>query len=211
LSVEEKHLAAIFKRRISDLILFVFTLTELGVLVQLTPSFTLVDWIYVLQNLLVLGIALTRRAPAVQDRSLLSSFAVAISCAYPYAQVIWLNQADGYIAWPAAGLVLVTLTACLSLASLISIGRFFGLRPALRGLATRGPYAFVRHPMYLAYFLSDIGYQLQEWNTGTLLIVLIGWMALIYRIRAEERVLSAETEWSAYVRAVPYRLIPGMW
>jgi protein-S-isoprenylcysteine O-methyltransferase Ste14 len=211
LTFEAKHLADTAWRRISDFCLFTFTLTELGLLLLLTPGFTLVDWIYVVQNLLVLVIALTRRAPAAQDHSPLSTFAVGISCAYPYAQVICLAETNGYVAWPEAGLMLVTVTACLTLASLVSIGRFFGLRPALRGLATRGPYAFVRHPMYLAYFLSDIGYQLQEWNAGTLLLVLIGWMALIYRIRGEESVLSAHIEWPAYVRAVPYRLVPGIW
>ena len=39
------------------------TAVELPLLVVLTPTFTLTDWIYVLQNLLVLGIALTRRPP----------------------------------------------------------------------------------------------------------------------------------------------------
>lgn len=211
MTVEATRRAGIFTRRISDLLLFAVTLAELVVLVLLTPSFTLVDWIYVLQNLLVLFIALTRRAPALQDRSLSSGLAVAVSCVYPYSQVICLLWVGGHVVWPAAGLVLVTAAACLSLASLVSICRFFGLRPASRGLATRGPYSFVRHPMYLAYLISDIGYQLHEWNFGTLLIVLAGWASLIYRIRAEEKVLSGATGWTAYASAVPRRLIPGIW
>lgn len=209
MTVEATRRAGIFARRISDLLLFAVTLAELVILVLLTPSFTLVDWIYVVQNLLVLLIALTRRAPAMQDRSLASGIAVAVSCIYPYSQVICLQWAGGHVVWPTAGRVLVTVAACLSLASLISIGRFFGLRPAARGLATMGPYGFVRHPMYLAYFISDIGYQLHEWNVGTLLIVLAGWTSLIYRIRAEDKVLSSITGWSAYASAVPRRLISG--
>src|SRR5262249_52179489 len=149
-------------------------------------------------------------APAAQDRSLVSAAAVAISCAYPYAQVILLTWSRGSAAWPWGGLVLVTLGACLSLASLISPGRFFGFRPARRGVATRGPYGLVRHPMYLAYFISDIGYELDEWTAGTLLIVLIGWASLIYRIRAEERLLAEDPAWPDYVDAVPYRLLPGL-
>jgi len=105
----------------------------------------------------------------------------------------------------------VTLAAGLSLVSLLTMGRLFGVRPALRGLVTGGPYRFVRHPMYLSYVISDIGYNLQEWNFVTLLLVLVGWMSLVYRIRAEERMLSRHFEWPAYVTLVRYRLLPGIW
>ena len=171
----------------------------------------MVDWIYLAQNVLVLGISLTRRRPVAQDTSLPAALAVAVAYTYPYAQVIWLRSMEGHVEWPTGGLVLVALSAFLSLAALLSIGRLFGVRPALRGLATNGPYKLVRHPMYLSYFIADIGYQLQEWNVGTVLIVVAGWASLIYRIYAEERMLSLDTDWHAYVRTVPYRLIPGLW
>ena len=85
------------------------------------------------------------------------------------------------------------------------------MRPALRGLATNGPYRFVRHPIYLAYFLADIGYNLQEWNVGTALMVLAGWISVLYRIRAEERILSSAAGWPTYTARVRYRLVPGVW
>ena len=106
---------------------------------------------------------------------------------------------------------MVTLSACLSLVSLLTLGRRFGIRPALRGLATRGPYRVVRHPMYLAYVLGDIGYNLQEWNGGTALMVLAGWTSVLYRIHAEERILSRHARWPTYVASVRYRLLPGVW
>jgi protein-S-isoprenylcysteine O-methyltransferase Ste14 len=200
-----------FGRRLADLLLFCVTSAELVILFLLTPTFTITDWIYVLQHFIVLGIALTRPQPKLRDYSVASSVAVGIAYAYPYAQVIYLRWSPGQVTWPAAGLVMVTLAAGLSLVSLLAMGRFFGVRPALRGLVTRGPYKFVRHPMYLSYVLADIGYNLQEWNSVTLLLVLIGWASLIYRIRAEERVLSQHAEWPAYVALVRYRLLPGLW
>ena len=181
------------------------------ILFLLTPTFTITDWIYVLQHFIVLGIALTRPHPKVRDYSIASSVAVGIAYAYPYAQVIYLRWSPGYVVSPAAGLVLVTFAAGLSLVSLLTMGRLFGIRPALRGLATRGPYRVVRHPMYLSYVIADIGYNLQEWSSVTLLLVLVGWASLIYRIHAEERVLSRHPEWPAYVVLVRYRLFPGMW
>jgi protein-S-isoprenylcysteine O-methyltransferase Ste14 len=106
---------------------------------------------------------------------------------------------------------MVLSAAFLSLASLLSLGRFFGVRPALRGLVTMGPYAIVRHPMYLSYVIGDIGYNLQEWNYGTVALVLVGWLSLIYRIHAEERVLAKDPGWGRYAARVKYRLIPGLW
>jgi protein-S-isoprenylcysteine O-methyltransferase Ste14 len=65
--------------------------------------------------------------------------------------------------------------------------------------------------MYLAYVLADIGYNLQEWNFGTALLVMAGWLSLLYRIHAEEWILSHDAGWSAYVASVRYRLLPGLW
>jgi protein-S-isoprenylcysteine O-methyltransferase Ste14 len=205
------YVSEVFGRRFADLLLFCVTSIELVLLFLLTPTFTITDWIYVLQHLIVLGIALTRPHPKAWDYSISSSIAVGIAYVYPYAQVIYLRWSPGYVTWPAAGLVLVTLGAGLSLVSLLVMGRLFGVRPALRGLVTHGPYRLVRHPIYLSYVLADIGYNLQEWNSVTLLLVLIGWASLIYRIQAEERLLSQHAEWPAYVVLVPYRLFPGLW
>ena len=205
------HAFETFGRRFADLLLCSVTLTELVILFLLTPTFTITDWIYVLQHLIVLGIALTRPRAKVWDYSIASSIAVGVAYAYPYAQVIYLRWSPGYVASPTAGLVLVTLAAGLSLVSLLTMRRLFGVRPALRGLATNGPYRFVRHPMYLSYLLADIGYNLQEWNFVTLLLVLVGWMSLVYRIHAEERVLSQHAKWPAYVALARYRLFPGIW
>jgi protein-S-isoprenylcysteine O-methyltransferase Ste14 len=205
------RVSEMFGRRFADLLLFCVTSTELVILFLLTPTFTIADWIYVLQHLIVLGIALTRPHPKVRDYSIASSIAVGIAYTYPYAQVIYLRWSPGYVAWPAAGLVLVMFAAGLSLVSLVTMGRLFGVRPALRGLVTSGPYRFIRHPIYLSYVFADIGYNLQEWNSVTLLMVLVGWASLVYRIHAEERVISQHPEWPAYVVLVRYRLFPGLW
>src|SRR3974390_2497182 len=96
----EEILPAITRRRCSDLLLFGVTAAELAALIVLTPGFTLVEWVYVAENLLVLGLAVTRRAATAQDHSLPTSIAVAASYAYPYAQVIVLDWTDGYVVSP---------------------------------------------------------------------------------------------------------------
>ncbi len=203
--------SSVSNRRFPDLLLFGVTFAELGTLFFLAPTFEIADWIYVLQHLVVLGIALTRYSPKAQDHSLLSTAAAAMSYAYSYAQVIYLRWIPGDPTWPAVGLVMVTLAAVLSLASLLTLGRLFGIRPALRGLAMRGPYSIIRHPMYLSYMVGDIGYNLQDSNYGTVLLMMSGWVSLLYRIYAEEQILSHDPGWSKYVTRVRYRLLPGLW
>ena len=192
----------------ANVLLFSVTLAELTFLLLQTPTFTFVDWIYVSQHLLILVIAFTRRQPVAKDYSLPTSIAVVVSYAYPYAQVALLQRMPGNEGWPTGGFVLVTIAAFLSVASLLTLRRSFGIRPALRGLVTTGPYRLVRHPIYLSYAIADVGYNLQEWNVGTVLLTLAGWASLFYRIRAEERVLSVDPGWRAYVAAVPHRVLP---
>lgn len=198
-------------RKFPDWLLFGVTVVELGLLFYLAEKLAAVDWIYVSQHLLVLGIALTRRPPKAQDHSVATSVAVIVSYAYGYAQVAWLRWEPGDSAWPGAGEFLVVLGACMSLWTYLTLGRWFGVRPALRGLATEGPYRFVRHPMYLSYVIADIGYNLVEWDWVTVLLVAAGWASLVYRIYAEERVLSRDAGWPAFAASVRHRLIPGIW
>ena len=120
-----QHVSGISGRRLGDFVLFGVTSVEIAFLFLLTPTFMIVDWIYVIQHLLVLWIALMRPPPEVQDRSLPSSAAVVVAYAYPYAQVVYLRWVPGDPAWPAGGLVLVTLAACLSFASLLISKKFF--------------------------------------------------------------------------------------
>jgi hypothetical protein len=122
-------------RTCGDVVLCGVTLVELSLLVFLTPIFTALDWIYALQHVIVFGVALTRRPPRAQDFSWLSTLACIVAYTYPYAQILYLGIVSGSSAWPQLGYILVVVAAGVSLASLLTLGRWFGIRPALRGLA----------------------------------------------------------------------------
>lgn len=202
---------AVSSRAPGDILLFCVTSIELTALLIISPTLGFPDWIYVVQHAMVLAIALTRRLPAVEDRSFGSNAAVAVAYGYPYAQVVYLQAVPGLPLWPAGGIVLITCGAVLSLASLLTLGRWFGIRPALRGLSVHGTYGLVRHPMYLGYLLGDVGYNLQETNLGTAALVVIGWVSIVYRIQREERVMTNHPAWHTYANSVRYRLVPGIW
>ena len=92
-----------------------------------------------------------------------------------------------------------------------TLGRSFGLLPADRGVVTSGPYALVRHPIYLGYLVSHIGFLSANFCARNL-VVLGGLYALqIIRMVLEERVLrGASAEYRAYSQAVRWRFVPGL-
>ncbi len=71
-------------------------------------------------------------------------------------------------------------------------------------LITHGPFAIVRHPMYLGLQMAALG-GLLLYRTWTLLFVTVNFVALIIRARREEQALAAEFggQWQAYRRQVP--------
>ena len=71
-------------------------------------------------------------------------------------------------------------------------------------LVTHGPYAWVRHPMYLGLSLAGLG-GILLYRTWTWVLVALSIPALAVRARREEQVLRAEfgAAWQAYCRRVP--------
>ena len=61
----------------------------------------------------------------------------------------------------------------------------------------------------VVYVVGDVGHNLQEWNLGTVPLVLVGWISLLYRIHAEEHILSQDPGWRAYVAGCPTVSSPG--
>jgi protein-S-isoprenylcysteine O-methyltransferase Ste14 len=71
-------------------------------------------------------------------------------------------------------------------------------------LITRGPYAYIRHPMYVAVIWAVWG-GLLLYRTWTMLICAGMMLGLLYRGRKEEEALTQAfgEEWEAYKRRVP--------
>ncbi len=78
-------------------------------------------------------------------------------------------------------------------------------------LVTHGPFAHVRHPLYLGLQIAAVGGFL-IYRTWTLVFVTANFMALFIRARREERALAAEfgEQWDAYCQQVPAWL-PHLW
>jgi protein-S-isoprenylcysteine O-methyltransferase Ste14 len=71
-------------------------------------------------------------------------------------------------------------------------------------------YRFVRHPIYLGYLLTHIGFvaaNLADWN---LCILAAADIALMMRAVREERTLAQDPEYRDYMQRVRWRIIPGV-
>src|SRR5262245_48950340 len=115
---------ALSRRTFGDVMLCGVTLAELSLLVFLTPTFTTLDWIYVLQHVIVLGVALTRPSPRAQDHSWRVTMACLVSYTYPYAQILYLGIVPGSPAWPQLGQILVVVAQGVCMASLLTLGQW---------------------------------------------------------------------------------------
>nr|MBC7244208.1 isoprenylcysteine carboxylmethyltransferase family protein [Chloroflexota bacterium] len=71
-------------------------------------------------------------------------------------------------------------------------------------LVTHGPFALVRHPLYLGLQVAAVG-GLLLYRTWTFVFVTVNFLALIIRAKREEQALAMEfgEHWDAYVRRVP--------
>ncbi|HKE93048.1 MAG TPA: hypothetical protein VKB34_01970 [Povalibacter sp.] len=118
-------------------------------------------------------------------------------------------------------IVLLVALAIFSWAS-IALG-FKASNLTNRGIVTHGPYAFVRHPAYvaknLAWWLGALPtmsalFVASDWRgLAYSLLAVSGWTA-IYVLRAiteERHLLLSDNGYAQYIQKVRWRFVPGVW
>ncbi|OAI41974.1 hypothetical protein AYO38_03335 [bacterium SCGC AG-212-C10] len=109
-----------------------------------------------------------------------------------------------------AGLSVQLLGIVMATCCFLALGKSFGIVASNRGLKTHGPYSFVRHPIYLAHFVSTGGFILANPHAFNFVLMGIILVAQLFRIAAEERILTSSGEYAAYKQRVRWRLLPGL-
>lgn len=188
-------------------VVLLFALLSINLLQEFLRTHHLTGLLLLASESLVVVLTIARRRAAVIDSSAKAATVTGVSLVGPWM----LRTAD------VAALVPDNVTSMISgigllivVASKMALGRSFGLVPANRGVVVRGPYCFVRHPIYLGYVISHVAFFLAQptmWNAA---VILIGDGTLIVRALMEERVLSRDAEYASYCRRVSWHLVPGV-
>jgi len=105
---------------------------------------------------------------------------------------------------------IMVLGTFIQFAAKIALGRSFGIIAANRGVVTLGPYRLIRHPMYLGYTVTHIGFLLSMPSALTALLYATTLSVQILRILREENVLMLDEAYRTFAKHVRFRLLPGV-
>ena len=110
-----------------------------------------------------------------------------------------------------ASLLLVIAGTGFAICAVLVLGRSISILPEARRLVTRGPYALVRHPLYLGEIVALAGVALQYLSAWALLLLGLVSAFQLQRMKYEERVLfQIFPEYGDYM-ARTARLVPGVY
>lgn len=168
--------------------------------------------IFLVFEVLLVFLALSRNFPKEVSFSFKEWLAAAVGSFLP----IFLLSNRGEFSGDFVFFALQLVGATISLFGMFSLNLSYGVVPANRGVRKAGLYKFVRHPIYAGYFVSLSCFVVQNApDADTLIrnlsILLITLVALVFRIRFEERFLQKDAEYQKLMQATKYRLCPGVW
>jgi protein-S-isoprenylcysteine O-methyltransferase Ste14 len=156
---------------------------------------------------LVVVLTVMRRRTHLVDRSVAATVTTALSIAGP--PLLRAGHVPGLLP-DIATAVVSAIGLVIVIGAKMTLGRSFGIAPANRGVVASGPYVVVRHPIYLGYLITHVGFLAANPTALNLAIVVLADGALILRALMEERLLSADAAYRTYCQRVAWHLVPGV-
>ena len=151
------------------------------------------------------------RAPAKSKAAGLMPRMMAVCGTYFSVALVWLPLQPMSVAISLLSFCLIVGGMGFSVFSLLHLGRSFSLMAEARRLVTDGPYALIRHPLYLGEAISLLGVALQYRSSFAFLIMALQFAFQIRRMKNEENVLAAQfPEYAAYSLRTA-RVLPGVY
>jgi protein-S-isoprenylcysteine O-methyltransferase Ste14 len=128
------------------------------------------------------------------------------------ASLVWLKKPDLGIESHLTAAAFLATGSALMLVILPRLGKSFSIMAEARALVVDGPYAIVRHPLYLAEVIATLGVLIEFFSWPAVMVVMVQFAFQIQRMRNEEAVLlrTFPIDYTAYM-ARTKRLVPGIW
>ena len=156
---------------------------------------------------IMVSILITRKTPELKIRGILPR-AVAVAGTFLGNAILSLEAVPLSLPTQALADFLIIGGALGSLVVVSGLGGSFSVMPEARTLVTHGPYAIVRHPLYLAEMVGVAGLVVQFQQPWAAILGLAVGALQFWRTVFEERVLiEAYPEYEAY-RTRTRRFIP---
>jgi len=159
--------------------------------------------LFLLQFLIGILLLFSRK-PSVHPRNLweiivplAAAMFFAVYRTLPWFPVSWrilFLSAAAHASVARLALVLGLIGPAISTWGVIALGRSFGIFVSVRDIVDRGPYRFVRHPIYLGYLLIWTGYLLLNFCPAVVAIISIHTALFVWRVYLEERRLTEASE-----------------
>jgi len=158
---------------------------------------------------LVAATTLTRIAPIRKAKGVQPRVSALLGAFLSFSLAL-LPKANLGPLWSIIAISLTIVGAVSSFVVLRWLGKSFSIHAEARRLVTTGPYAFVRHPLYICEGIAILGQMLQVISPLALVITLTIALLQFRRMINEETVLSsAFPEYAEYAARTP-RLIPSL-
>jgi len=185
--------------RLQELMNGTINLLDFLQLIALLGSFVL---IFILVYLLI-----TRRTPELRSYGALPRV-VAVCGTFLGNGFLYLRAVQLTLPVQVLADLLIIAGTIGALVAASRLGASFSLMPEARKLVTTGPYAVIRHPLYLAEMVGILGLVLQFEQTWALFLGAAVFGLQYWRSVFEERVLTqAYSDYAAY-RARTWRFFP---
>jgi protein-S-isoprenylcysteine O-methyltransferase Ste14 len=132
--------------------------------------------------------------------------------------VAGLDRRNGWSSVPPWVLAFAYVVMCAGIAVLFAVMRANAFASSVieigegQRVVDTGPYAVVRHPMYVGFLLVGVATPLALGSYGAALPVAALAAAIAARLHAEERFLAEHLPgYAEYMRRTKYRLVPGLY
>lgn len=192
----------------------------MGETVLVATGVTVCAWLLAELLLQVRQLLVSRRTQSMEWRSLIVIgvlAAVGLSLSGPVRDAVPALDYSTQDPWFRLALLVVAAAGIgLRLWAIVALGRFFRGTVHIQAdhqVVRTGPYRWIRHPAYSGLLLAVAALTVRVDNLAAWLLLLACFLvAVVYRIRVEERVLTlALGDAYATYTAQTSRLVPGLW